>query len=92
MFWNKKNDKLEEEIFQQMANLWEAHNNLSMLVKSITDIMRHMAEGVKANKDDFEHLAQQTLRIADTQNKILAHLSGNEAEDYLTRDFTKTVH
>lgn len=91
MSWFTKN-KSNEEIYQQIENLWECHCHLALLVKNMSDLMRQMAEGMQANKEEFEYLAQQTLRIAETQNKILSHLSDKRMEDYLTRDFVGTIH
>lgn len=94
MFWNKNKIGYDDlnDLLTQIEKLWEAHANMAMLVKNMSDLMRKMAEGMHANREDLDYLAQQTLKIAETQTKIVSHLSGKQMEDYLTRDFQGTVH
>lgn len=92
MFGFSKRDKEKEEMQRQIEDLWFCHNNLAALVQQITELMKQMADGVNSSRDDFDNLAQQTLKIAETQNRILAHLSGRQVEDYLAKDFLGTIH
>lgn len=84
--------KRDTELLEQIEQLWFCHNNLAELVKNMTMLMRKMAEGMQSNKEDFDHLVQQTSMIAETQNKIISHLAGKQAEEYMVRDFSSTVH
>lgn len=80
MFGFNKKESLQRdtEILEQIEKLWLCHNNLSELVKNLTDLLRQITEGVAANREDFEYLAQETMKIAEQQNKMMAHILRNE--------------
>jgi hypothetical protein len=73
-----RRDKTEQNIYDHIDKLWTCHDQLANLLKDITEIMKNMTEGMKTNKEDFAHLAQQTLQIAEQQNALVSHIIRTE--------------
>lgn len=80
------------ELQDNLVALWEAFAQQAKTLAVLSDLMKKIATASLEQREMYDDLAKQTLRIAETQNKIVSHLTGKKLEDYITRDFTGSIH
>ncbi len=86
MFGDKQ--KQIDELEDRLTKLWGLYTSLALSVKQLTEIIQQMANAGLENRKDFEFLAEQTMRIADQQNKLVAHVM--RSDDALAEKFQST--
>lgn len=80
LFSSQEEEKIKEEIYlyEQINQLWTAHNRLSEAVFQVSECMKKIAEAGLMTRKDLEFLGENTMRLAEAQNKLAAHIMRNE--------------
>jgi len=84
-------DSFDKELSEQILALWTCHHQLANAVQQLSELMGKLTEASLIAKNELDFIAQQTLRISDQQNKLLAHVM--RSDDMMNDDMeSKSLH